>query len=117
MDLAAALQADPKNLPEQPSKKPANPNPGRGDMHAGTIDPYSFFFTQVPGQTPGTDPSHPTPGGENPGTMPPGRNPGINPSQRPTPAIDPMDCEEAAREFQKLQRQYEALLKRYGACL
>lgn len=111
MDLAAALNADPKNLPENPGKTPSQSEPGRGGREPRYTDPYEFFFSQMPTPsprpTPGTDPSQrPTPPG------------GYTPTpERPTPSLNPMDCEEAARELQKLQHQYEALMKRYGACL
>lgn len=116
MDLAAALQADPDNLPELAQKNPAT----QPEMRRGKDpdDPYSFFYSQPnPVQNPGNEI------GQNPGNTPgfnpspnPSVNPGINPYQTPTPH-NPADCAEAAEEMQKLLDQYDRLLKRYGSCL
>lgn len=106
MDLAAALKADPDNLPEAPTKNPAQQPQKRGNTTRKVYtDPYEFFFSQQPSPSPRTQPT--------PGKPTPTPTPGKTPSQR----FDPMDCAEAAREMQKLQKQYEELMQRYGACL
>ncbi len=99
MDLAAAMKADPSRLPENPSENPAKqPLTGRGKQPSTYYtDPYSFFFVANPNPSPRTTP------GKKPSTY--------------SPNPDPMDCAEAAREMQKLQEQYEALVRRYGACM
>lgn len=94
MDLAAALNADPDNLPESPQ---ARTQPGRGNPTdpAGT-DPFAFYYYNNP--TPGINP-----------------NPSI-PGMNPTPG-NPGDCEQALQELRELQRRYEEIVARYGACL
>lgn len=93
MDLAAALQSDPNNLPPAGGDYADNPNNmrrGRGDKGA-SQDPYSFYYLQTP--------------------EPPTNE---HPEQR---TLQPDECEQAILQLQQLQRQYEAILSRYGACL
>lgn len=117
MDLAAALKADPSNLPANPGKKPmAGPGKGgkRGNPSKGYTDPFSFFYAVNPSPVPSPSP------GQKP-VQTPGQKPGWQPSQRPYRSPmrqpDPEECQQALLELQKLEQQYEALLKRYGACM
>lgn len=103
MDLAAALKADPNNLPQTPQQGTQPALPGRGDPTQPYYqDPYAFYFYNNP--APGGNPT--------PGMNPvPGTNPGIS----PTPGGN--DCQQAIRELQELQRRYDEIVRRYGACL
>lgn len=128
MDLAAALNADPDNLPDLPDDNNKQPAPdNRGGMPTpGVGDPYQIYYTFNPGTpNPGGNPyTGPTPGfnpGGNPYTGPtpnPGMpNPGGNPGTLPNPGYHPIDCNDAIRELQILQNQFIDILNRYGACL
>lgn len=102
MDLVAALNADPDNLPD---RQPAERRPiGTGNRPSPGIDPLQWIFDQYPGSDPyPTYGFNPLPGQGNPTPANPG--PG---SQVPFP-VPTQDCDVIGQQYRALQQMRDVI--------